>query len=650
MNRQPGIITYTDRYQVQQTAESAGLNSFFNEMGITKGADLRNRLSNIFVNGSMNRSQFFMDFRIKDWTFRGGSAGYMPVYGVKGGSPGLTRQTNYAEILFCSEEKLATTGFNEVMFGTDYLSGEETVELPENELLDALGREGSVPGFTISTRNKENVCRVIEKLWEVQEKDPRTRFVILMDRAEENSISLIQQIYLLLPQKLRQQIGFQTNISAADLEQIQAYEGVPIYLFTADISENIDSSRYSFPVAVFDLTRADEYTFNEERLALIRKLASQINEKKGADLDYSEKHYLESQNSNASSFRYYENIVKNMFSGALFWWTKERIDSVEELEKLYTDQGELMNVPDYRTQALTSYYLDIYPKSNIAQQTVEIISNENYPNRARLLNFLASELGHAKEIDAIDTMRTDLLSQMRTDLEKKDTEWNQRLNSELTKMSDSTSAELKRLRAENKALTERLGNVQTERGTLSKSGNGLENQALDIDDRSKLQEKTSKLKEELGKARKTRTIMSVLAGVFAVAAIAMCILLFSRSSQISELTANCEQLKKDYQEVTDSEANLANANKELMTQNEELKKQIEMTRNELDILKQQATDELADEAAGAMVNGSEPTETAPPDGPVPGAEPSTPVFEGIEPPVPGVESSTAVIESIEPPV
>ena len=608
MNSQPGIITYTDRHQVQQTADSAGLNSFFNEMGITKGADLRNRLSNIFVNGSMNRSQFFMDFRIKDWTLRGGSAGYTPVYGVKGGSPGLTRQTNYAEILLCREENLAAAGFNEVIFGTDYLSGEETVELPENELLDALGREGNVPGFTISNRNKENVCRVIEKLWEVQEKDPRTRFVILMDRAEENSISLIQQIYLLLPQRLRQQIGFETNISAADLEQIQAYEGIPIYLFTADVSENIDSSRYRFPVAVFDLTRADEYTFNEERLALIGKLATEINERKAADLDYSEKKYLESQKSNASSFRYYEHIVKNMFSGALFWWTKERIDSVEELEKLYTDQSELMNVPDYRTQALTSYYLDIYPNSDIAQQTVDIISNENYPNRARLLNFLAGELRHAKEIDAIDTMRTDLLSQMRSDLEKKDHEWNQRMNSELAGMKDRMSAELSVLQAENRDLSDKLRNVQADRERLSKNGNSSDNKASDSDGRSKSSEKISKLKEELGQARKTRTIMTIAAGLFAVAAIAMSILFFSRAGKISELTAENERLDNDYSAASKKEADLKISCEDLSAQNEELKKEIETVRNELEELKnQQTADESVAEEADDMEQDSEQT-------------------------------------------
>ena len=591
MNNQPGLITYTDRRQVQQTASNDELNSFLNEMRIIDSGGLCSRISNIFVTSSMKRSNFCMDFGIREYATRGSSIRYMPVYGVKGGSPGLTRQTNYAEVLFCKGETLSGAGYNEKIFGTEYLTGEETVELSESDLLESLGREVGAPKVEVLKRDSQKVCKVLEKLWEVQEKEPRTRFVILMKDAEKNSMRLIQQLYLLMPQQLRRQLGFETNIAPADLEQIQAYGGVPLYVFTADVTERFDPSDYSFPISVYNLTADEEYSYNEERLALIGKLAAKMDDQMIAFLDFAERKYLETQQTTISSFKYYEGIVTNLLSGTLFWWLRENIESIEELEKVYMDQIELMQNIDYKRQALTAYSLDIYPNSSFASQMVYIICNEKYPNRKKLLEFLSRELLHEKEINAIDSMRKGMLSERTQAFQKKDDEYKQRFDSmtaSFKEEKDSLNDQYSQLVLQRQSLEEKLIELSEENINLKKTLK--ENQYSSTEGNSKMSdthsdrgskkadteksEEMEKLKEQIRSTQLMRNIITVAAVACAVAAIVMSIMFINRGSKISQLQSKCNKLEEKERRVDGKNNELYDENEALRKDNESLNKKL----------------------------------------------------------------------------
>ena len=575
VNNRAGILTYTDARQVQDTIVTDNFSSFFNTLRITQPGKIKDQISNIFVNGSMNRSQFFMDFRIKDYiplaVRSGNGSNMMPVYGVKGGSPGLTRKTNYAEILMCAEDDLVGAGFNATVFGTDYLTGEETVSLPSAKLLSEIGREGSVPPATVSKRSLKAVSRVLEKLWGVQEKNPQTRFIIKMDHAEERSADLIRQVYLLIPHQLRLQLGFETNITSTDLDQINHYGGIPIYVFTADSSQNIDSGAYSFPVAVYDMAKADQYPYNNQRIALIEKLALLMNQKILFNLDYSEKKILESRQTAVSSFKYYQDIADALLSGTLFWWMRESVESIDQLEKLYTDQKELMSNPDYRAEALEAFNTRIYPNSDLAQQTVDLWLSGQSGERDRQLLFLARELNQGKNISALRSMHETLDSRYRQNEKNLRAQWEKKTGDELAGQKAAYENEIKRLEAGQAQLARDNQNLARQLEALKRDGNAAVNEGADV---GKGQAAGRKAVAKLKKVSAQLQIFRIAAFAACACAILFLALFIMRNISLgnalvenAEKTAQIENLQKENDRFKEDAENLK---KEIASLNEEI--------------------------------------------------------------------------------
>ncbi len=544
MSNQAGILTFTDLSQVQKTRENSELGNYLGKMRVTRSTDLTNDIAVIFQNGSARRSNFFMDFRYRDYASMMRGLNYqMPVYGVKGLTPKITRDARYVELLMCEEKELAGAGFNDLIFGTSYLTGEETVSLTDRELVAAMSDGGSAVSCSVRPEMKETVCHVVEKIWEALENDPKTRFIIRMKRAESRSMALLQQVYALLPLRLKLQTGFETNIAAADLQQIDK-SGIPIYVLTMDKAEAVEKDRFSFPVVIFDLDNEGGYSYDAAKLAQIRQLAENMNAKLATDLDDAEKAYLEARELSSSSFKYYGSFLSSLATGGDYWWKRDRFDSVEDLQKAYERQADLMKTEDYRKDAMTALYTKIYPSSDLANQTVAIVTDPKYQGREGLLNFLAGELGQKKQLEAIWGLKQTMDKRTRAALEKAEGDKQAALTAlqadlaakhaaaikQTTERAETAEQAGRELKAANQKLQKELQTIEDEKGklqaVLDRNPGGQEA----IEENEKLKKALKATKEGKAAAEKTRTILGIVAGVLGVAAILFAVLWLTKKT------------------------------------------------------------------------------------------------------------------------
>ena len=416
MEERIGLITCYDDSGAERVIETTRLDSYLRKIGVNRKEKLKSELFSR-LQGSGNRSYWFMNYNYRDFTEAELTREYyMPVCGVKEQPEG--RMVNYVEWLTFSEVELSGDGFNNAVFSVDYVDRHESVYKNEDELRKIVAFRNKSTGRGIDSRQLENVCRIMHAIWDTQMYNPMARVVILLDDPEKESLELLRQIYLLMPCSLRLQMGFMTNVSATDLTIIGSKGGLPIYITTASPSDWITISKYSYPFPVFpiDVSKLNTYEFSQEKLDVLKRLAEEIDPQISVRLDYVEKKVLEEHNTSASSFRYYAEVLEKFYSGAAFWWYKKRIDSVEELFSLYKDQSELMRNDEYHKEALRVFATSQYPSSDLAFNITEIINNEKYPNRKRLLNFLSNDMNMGKQISSIEALRDKLMTEKNQEL------------------------------------------------------------------------------------------------------------------------------------------------------------------------------------------------------------------------------------------
>ena len=282
MNR--GLITCYDSAGVERTIETPDFDSWLREMRVTQREKLKNRVFSC-MQGSQNRSYWFMN--------------YMPLCGVKE-QPPQGRRVNYVEWLAFSSDELAGEGFNNAVFGTGFLNGHESVYKSNSDLLDILSNRRFPCGHGIDPQQIEIVCRIMYVIWEMQLHDPMGRLV--------------------LPTRLRMEIGFMTNVSASDLTQIGSGVRLPIYILTSSKTEWEAISQYSYSVPLYSIDvqkveQAERTSFSGEKLSLLEKLAELTSNSMMIErLDVVEKEVLKEHGITVPSFQYYSEMLEKMNS------------------------------------------------------------------------------------------------------------------------------------------------------------------------------------------------------------------------------------------------------------------------------------------------------------------------------------------------
>ncbi len=340
-----GIITRYDEAGYEHTIETPGLDQQLRKMGIYRRTNLKDDIFSI-LQGSGNRSQFFMYYNCRKYSSAQNNIFddndyWIPMCGVKQQPPKQQRSANMTEFLIFEKDKLNGNGFNDTVFGTNYVTGEDSENRTEQELLDIISNNPSSISGEIRDSKSDIVCRVFNALWDVQRLNPSARLVIVMDNPETDSMELLRQVYLLMPSELRLNIGFMTNVSSYDMQKIA--EGMPIYVTTASPSawDEIKKYKYSIPIFPFDLNEIQAYNFKDDTISKLKEMAKHLD----ADtLDSVEKQVLKNNELSYSSFEYYEEIL-NSYTATIELQSKKQepkndfITEEEPQSKQETDNG-----------------------------------------------------------------------------------------------------------------------------------------------------------------------------------------------------------------------------------------------------------------------------------------------------------------------
>ena len=398
-----GLIISYDVTGAEREVETSGLNKYLKEIGVHSKTDLKHELCNR-LQGSANRSVWFMYFNYRQFTLQEDvkKEYYMPICGVKE-QPDVSRAVKYVEWLTFPAQYLDGMGFNDIIFGLDFVNSRESVHKSDNELREIISGRRRKVAQGIDSRNVDSICRILYSIWFTLKRDPMSRVVIIMDNPEMDSMELLRQLYLLIPSRLRLQMGFMTNVTAEDVKIIGEGKGLPIYVMTASTSdwETIKQHResYSIKLCPIVVSKLEQLSFDHKILNLLRRLAKDMSPQIAACFDYVEKKVIERNGENTNSFKCYEEILKNVFSEEMFWWRKEKIESVEDLRRLYYDQIELMRNEIFRVQAFNTFFAHLYVKNNLTSQILNIVNDNQYPKREELLDFLSEEMGMKNQIE-----------------------------------------------------------------------------------------------------------------------------------------------------------------------------------------------------------------------------------------------------------
>lgn len=485
MEKQQGYLTRCDSTQFQRSFEEEGFGRLLNDLSVKDRAGLKNKISGIFLHASGRRSYIFFHYMFKEFaTLKKNMEYRVPLFGVKGAHKELTREVNYMAFYLCQKEDALGTGFFEHVFGTDYITEQEARTLTDP--VPRLGEGNSSMDLTIRESCTDLVCKIVEKIWESQEKDPKSRFVIVMDQAEQESLELLRQVYLLIPQQLRLNMGFATNVEYSDIKTMAQEHGLPLHIFTMD-REVYDGQMvdYGFPLVFFELDQAEKYSYNEKRLKSLKQQSRMMQPVKDICFGYAEKKVLD-ETDHIASFGHYEQILNKMCEPGVYWWTRSGLDSVEDLYRAYEDQKELMNIPVLKNQALAAFYSRFMQEKKYAFQLVQMLRDSSYPQREQYLCFMREALHFGKVLDATE----ELIAQM--------SEEKQQEVDRLQQMAEQLKAEAYRHEQEELAAMQRF--MQTEQ---EKSEEALRKQQESVlaDLRFKHEEDLLRMERELRKEK-----------------------------------------------------------------------------------------------------------------------------------------------------
>lgn len=559
MNNQLGEILYVGLDEFQKSIATPGLVQHFNEMHLTKQKDFMYLVESVFQNGSPNRSFFYMDMPFREYgAYVKGFDYYMPFYGVKGKTPGM-RTLNYTELLTCKKEELEGVGFTDRVFGTNYMTAEQGIAASGDALIQVMQQDRFPVSHKMKKEEIADAIMVLEKLWEAQEADPRTRFIIRMNDPEHNSMDLLRRMYLLLPQGLRRQLGFETNIAAADIQLIHQNSGIPIYVLTAGQDAAIRTNQYDFPVVVFDYENRKSYSYNSKRMQILETTASEINDLNSVFLDYAEKKVMEDNKAKYSSFKFYEDIVERANDPKNYWWKNENVDSVESLKAQYDDQRQLLNNDELYQEAMYALLTKILPKSNLAPQLVKLLRDRNYPNRKELLDFLAQDLNQSTQINAMIQLKNEILTELKAAKEKEIATLKTQCLAEKDAAVEAVKAQKDdELEDIKRRAREEIENLQM-----------MINKLQEAEKTGKDDKKSGRMAKDLANAKKTAKSMKIgciVCGVVAAVAIVGAVVLGMGGSTAKKSLAESEQQVKT---LTEQNNSLTKENETLSTEKEE---------------------------------------------------------------------------------
>lgn len=346
----------------------------------------------------------------------------MSFYGVAGRVK-VARDTRYVNYYISEEKTLLGRDFFSYIFDSFYLSDEEAADTSEN-ITTLLDKKVAVDKkkdshIEIKEKDRDLVCRIVERLWSSQIEDTGARLVLCINEEEIQSRSeeLLKQIYLLLPQKLRMNMGFCTNSNPKDIAYLSGEcggkdkLGLPVHIFTMKV-EDIEKTKqefaateFKYPVVLFDVENPEKEVCDPQRLKLIEELSYKLSPTSDAKIAYAEKRVLQEEHSTQVSFTNLQKIFEKLNSKGFCWWERDDLESIEDIFRSYQDQQEMMDNEVLKKEAIDTFYQKLLPWKEYARQLADVVLNEQYENREEILPFFATELQYAKILDSLEYVR-----------------------------------------------------------------------------------------------------------------------------------------------------------------------------------------------------------------------------------------------------
>lgn len=413
MKKQFYYSVHADKDQVQVQETDPELYELLSHLQISKTRGLLNHVSKSFMSLGGNRTRIFYGLKYNDYTnlsrLEAGRRIY--VHGMKG-IHDLKRSTPYFNFYVSEEQTLSGGGFFNYVFGTEYPTEYELRTREPEVIKDLLNTasespEGQQSGVYINNKDRMMVCRIAEKLWSSQLNDSTGRLVILLPKEGiyDESVDLLKQLYLLLPQRIRLNMGFAIDCSFEDIKSLTEECDLPVHIFTmrVDNKASLEARRIElglkYPIVYFDATNPEAEIYDETRLSLLIKLSRKLSSSSDAKMAYIEKKVLEN-GKKLVSFKNLEEIFDMMKMDNFFWWDRQDLETPEDVMVAYRDQKELMEDEELKREALYSFYIRMLPWKEYALCLNEIILNNEYPGREEILSFFADELCYGKILEA----------------------------------------------------------------------------------------------------------------------------------------------------------------------------------------------------------------------------------------------------------
>lgn len=341
---------------------------------------------------------------------------HVSIYGVSG-IHDIKRVSRYINYYVSEEETLLGQDFFPYIFDSFYFSEEEARDTSENvtALLDkkvAVDKKKN-SYLEIKEKDRDLICRIVERLWSSQTEDVGTRLVLCINEQEIQSRSeeLLKQIYLLLPQKLRMNMGFCTNSNPKDIAYLSGECELPVHIFTMKV-EDIEKTKqefavaeFKYPVVLFDVENPEKEVCDPQRLKLIEELSYKLSPTSDAKLAYAEKRILQEERGAQVSFKNLQKTFEKLNSKGFCWWERDDLESIEDIFCSYQDQQEMMENEVLKKEAVDTFYQKLLPWKEYARQLADVVLNEQYENREEILRFFAAELQYAKILDSLEYVK-----------------------------------------------------------------------------------------------------------------------------------------------------------------------------------------------------------------------------------------------------
>lgn len=489
MEHKYGKLVWTDEDDIERAYKAVGIEGFLEDMEAADAEQVIEQITRVFMYNGARRGRIFYNGSFQRYDRTDGPL-RLPVYGVKG----VHREksiSHYAHWYINKEADLLGEFFFNIIFDNCFRTEEEyrTLKKPE----DIFRKEPECIVSKADIWHKSLALQIAEKLWTELVSDPSTRFVIVLPqnreggndsekRAEEESLDILRQVYLLIPQKLRLTLGFATCVTPEEMINLAEREDLPIHVFTTDGGMDLavlENAGYNYHI--FKIDKKDDYVYDKEKLGFLEELLKY--DAKGwleQLLDKSEEEYLQ-KHGKAIDFGAYGAILDPI---VVSWYDKDKQNNLFGLLKYREEQEGILSCGDLERERKYFFLSEILPQKdygcqlarNMVAHAIGSAEGQNEKQDAHhddMVEQISKKLGLGFLVDSIECVSKN---------------WKRHHKKTIRKVEDGKKEKEEELRKLNELLTKKsmqLAELEKKIGEMEKWNDKLQEEKVKTDNQNK---------------------------------------------------------------------------------------------------------------------------------------------------------------------